>query len=102
MVRAIATAPPGAVLYHCGRGRDRTGLVTILVLALAGVRPEAIVADYELSLDGDDCDRWLEEQGTTHGAVILGLLEELDVERYLLDAGVAAAHLDALRARLVG
>ncbi len=48
-VRAIADARPGGVVFHCGRGRDRTGLVALLVLALAGVSPDEIVADYEMS-----------------------------------------------------
>src|SRR5262245_3943829 len=30
-VRAFADAPPGGVLVHCGRGRDRTGMVCMLL-----------------------------------------------------------------------
>ena len=33
---AIARAEPGGVAVHCGIGRDRTGLIAILLLALAG------------------------------------------------------------------
>lgn len=46
-VAAVAAAPPGAVVVHCGVGRDRTQLVTLVLLALAGVLPEEIVADHE-------------------------------------------------------
>lgn len=46
---AIASSPPG-VLVHCAGGRDRTGMVTALLLANAGVRGDHIVADYELSV----------------------------------------------------
>jgi hypothetical protein len=42
---AVAAAP-GAVLMHCGRGHDRTGLVAALVLAIAGASPEAMADDY--------------------------------------------------------
>ena len=35
-VAAVADAPPGGVLVHCGIGRDRTGLVALLLLALVG------------------------------------------------------------------
>ena len=42
-------AEPGGVAVHCGIGRDRTGLIAILLLALAGVEPEEIAADYALS-----------------------------------------------------
>src|SRR5438067_650444 len=48
-VAAVARAEPGGVLVHCVGGRDRTGLVVLLLLALVGVEPEEIVADYELS-----------------------------------------------------
>ena len=49
IVAAIAQAPPGGVLVHCVVGRDRTGLVTMLLLALVGVAPDDIAADYALS-----------------------------------------------------
>ena len=49
VLTAIAYARPGGVLYHCMGGRDRTGMITMLVLALVGVAPEDIAADYELS-----------------------------------------------------
>ena len=100
-VRAIATAPPGGVLFHCGRGRDRTGLVAILVLAAVGVPAGEIAADYELSDAGDESDRWLAAQGTSPGAVIEQLLAELDVEAALRRGGLGDAELAALRARLV-
>ena len=37
VITAIARAVPGGVAVHCGIGRDRTGLITILLLRLAGV-----------------------------------------------------------------
>jgi protein-tyrosine phosphatase len=39
----------GAVLIHCSGGRDRTGMVVAMLLALAGVSAEAIADDYELA-----------------------------------------------------
>jgi protein-tyrosine phosphatase len=39
----------GAVLVHCSGGRDRTGMVVAMLLALAGVSPEVIADDYELA-----------------------------------------------------
>ncbi|MGW1173737.1 tyrosine-protein phosphatase [Kitasatospora sp. NPDC002543] len=41
-----ATAHPGGVLVHCAAGKDRTGLLTALLLELLGVPAEEIVADY--------------------------------------------------------
>jgi protein-tyrosine phosphatase len=48
-VAAVADARPGGVLVHCTIGRDRTGLVSLLPLALVGVAPADIADDYELS-----------------------------------------------------
>lgn len=37
------------VLYHCSNGKDRAGVLTALLLDLAGVRRELIVSDFSLS-----------------------------------------------------
>jgi protein-tyrosine phosphatase len=44
-------ASPGGlpVVVHCTAGKDRTGVITALVLGLAGVPEETIVEDYALS-----------------------------------------------------
>jgi hypothetical protein len=39
----------GATLLHCHTGKDRTGFVIAITLALLGVSDDAIVADYERS-----------------------------------------------------
>lgn len=46
---AVAVAQP--VIVHCAGGKDRTGIVIALTLALAGVTKEAIIADYMLTAD---------------------------------------------------
>lgn len=38
-----------AVLVHCHTGKDRTGFVVAMTLAIAGVRDDEIIADYEMS-----------------------------------------------------
>jgi hypothetical protein len=48
----VATVADGApVLLHCAAGKDRTGTVVALALSLAGVRRDAVVADYVASAD---------------------------------------------------
>lgn len=37
---------PGCVLFHCRVGKDRTGVIAMLLLELAGVPVENIAADY--------------------------------------------------------
>ncbi|GAA1857940.1 tyrosine-protein phosphatase [Asanoa iriomotensis] len=45
----IAAAHSTPVVIHCAAGKDRTGLLAALVLALVGVSEEDIVADYVLT-----------------------------------------------------
>ena len=122
VVTAVARAPEGGVLVHCAAGKDRTGLVSALLLGLAGVPAETIAADYALTAE---CLRpreqeWLESGPPEERAereailarfaptaeVMLEVLRGLDerhggVERYLLDAGVPRADLERLRQRLL-
>ena len=45
----IAAAPPEPLLFHCVAGKDRTGLIAALLLALADATPAAIAQDYAAS-----------------------------------------------------
>ncbi|MDE1995716.1 MAG: tyrosine-protein phosphatase [Rhizobiaceae bacterium] len=49
VLRAIADAPDGIVLFHCTAGKDRTGIIAALLLSLAGVAEEIIADDYALT-----------------------------------------------------
>jgi protein-tyrosine phosphatase len=112
---AIARVPDGGVVFHCASGRDRTGLISLLLLSLAGVTPEAIVADYELTLGqiaplyaalGLDIEEFdvhahLRSRGTTVSEIIISLVRDLDVAEYLAAAGVSAADINTLRTRLL-
>ena len=49
VVRAFAEERPAALAYNCTAGRDRTGLVTAVILRALGVSDEAIAADYHLT-----------------------------------------------------
>src|SRR5207245_1879248 len=63
VLMAIARAPDGGVLFHCHAGKDRTGLVAALLLALAGTPDEIIAQDYHLSYTYllPTFDEWLGE-----------------------------------------
>lgn len=116
VLTAIAGARPGGVVFHCVGGRDRTGQIAILVLALAGVGSEEIVADYELSDErlpplwkangGPDealvNANFLAAQKTTTGALIESLLDTLDLRGMLRAGGLSERDVGALRARLGG
>jgi protein-tyrosine phosphatase len=114
-LKTIARAAPGGVAFHCGRGRDRAGLVAVMLLALAGASPEVIADDYELSAarltayfaDSGEEDEGpliaaiLQRKGTTARALITGLLQRLDLEAHLRSAGLDDGDVGALRARLL-
>ena len=53
-LRLLADPGTGTAVVHCAVGKDRTGTVVALALSLAGVRREAVVADYAASADRID------------------------------------------------
>lgn len=113
---AVAGAGPGGVLVHCAGGRDRTGLVCLLLLALAGVEPGDIADDYEASTErlralyerlgfGDVAarvDALVARHGTTVRAAVLDTLASLDAEATMRAAGLGDGEVAALRERLLG
>ena len=48
-VFTVMAKSPGVCLFHCHAGKDRTGIIAALLLMLAGVPNEDVVADYETS-----------------------------------------------------
>ena len=49
VVKLLAAPNALPALYHCNSGRDRAGLVTMLLLGVAGVPRDVIIRDYTLS-----------------------------------------------------
>ena len=118
-LRSIATAE-GAAIVHCAAGKDRTGVIVALALTVAGVRPEAIVADYVAT--GDRIDAIIERlrRSRTYAEdvssrpvqahlprpeTMRAFLEQLDVRfgglpRWLAAHGFADDELSRLRAKL--
>lgn len=101
VISAIAQARPGGVLFHCIRGHDRTGIIALLLLALAGVTPEDMIADYELSPDPYR-EKLLEREHSSVREAFLNALEGLEIDGYLSMGGVSQADLAAVRKRLLG
>ncbi|WP_296194988.1 tyrosine-protein phosphatase [uncultured Microbacterium sp.] len=102
VVRAIASAPDGAILFHCGAGWDRTGLVAAVLLKAIGVTEDAAVADYlasfanadamtalhERSFDVDERRRVLATFGHTPESAFREMYRQLDVEEWFGHARV--------------
>jgi protein-tyrosine phosphatase len=116
VLTAIAEAPDGGVLFHCAAGRDRTGLVSLLLLMLADVEVDHIVADYEASTtrlqpawsalglvdQGAQIRQILDSKGVTAAELLTELVASVDVVDYLTSAGMSDRHLWRLRGRLLG
>jgi protein tyrosine/serine phosphatase len=114
VVAAIAHAQPGGVLFHCIGGRDRTGQIAMLVLALLGVAPGEIAADYALSasrlraryarLGGTDqapeIEEFLAAKGTTAAEVVAETARSLDLDAFRQAGGLTDDDLAALQARV--
>ncbi|MDA3643347.1 tyrosine-protein phosphatase [Saccharopolyspora indica] len=115
VLTAIAEAGPGGVLVHCSSGRDRTGLISLVLLAAVGVGAADIAADYALThvrraelcaAAGlpDDTPRVhssIAEHGTSEPEVIADVVGSRDMAAYLRSAGVTEEHLAALRDRML-
>lgn len=115
VLQAIAGAASGAVAFHCEGGRDRAGQVSMLLLALVGVLPAEIAADYALSAprlaaryrasgeqdQGPILDAFLAAQGLSGGGLVYALSSELDVSAIMLGAGLRDEETVALRQRLL-
>lgn len=109
-VRAVAQAPPGGVVIACGAGRDRTGVLAALLLAVVGVPATTIADDWLLSVerlrprepDYEDTLRGLldRERTTVHGS-IAAVLGHGDVATRLRAGGLTDAELGAVGRRLL-
>lgn len=116
VLSAIAAAPPGVLLFHCVAGKDRTGLIAALLLAVADAEPEAIARDYAMSAENlregylgrypdFDQERILEalrcpEEGAHN---MLRFLDRAGgVRTYLGQIGLTEREISRLRARLRG
>ena len=119
-VRGIAR-DRGAALVHCAAGKDRTGVVVALALTAAGVRRQAVVADYAATGEraeaimtrlrrsptyARDVDSLPVESHRPRAETMAAFLEQMDaryggVARWLAGHGLTAAEFDLLRAKLL-
>lgn len=68
-VQAIAGSP-GPVLVHCAKGKDRTGIVVVVIMAILGADQAAIRSEYRRTPDTTDGDleAFLDAVATRYGA----------------------------------
>lgn len=120
-VLTVLSEADGPAVYHCAAGKDRTGVISAILLGVLGVPDAVIVADYAATKDNLDAivGRLLSLEGyrtvladlppdTLHAEpeTMVEFLESIRAEYgsmrgYAQQAGVAPAALDRLRARLI-
>jgi len=94
VLTALAEAPDGIVVFHCTAGKDRTGIIAALILALAGVSDDDIAADYAMTAQAAPLLARLRARSMALGA------DPEHVERVLAsEAGTMAGTLRYLRER---
>jgi protein-tyrosine phosphatase len=100
VLEIIAGAAAEPLLFHCVAGKDRTGLIAALLLALADVEPDAIAADYAAST-AQLADAYLRRYANLDRTEIIEALRcpEQGVHNmlaYLAEYGGAAGYLRAI------
>ena len=107
------------IVFHCAVGKDRTGVIAMLLLRLAGVPEEIIVADYSVSAENmksvfEEQRKIFQQKGIEVPEVLLSSPKEEmektldylkstwgDVETYLKECGVEVEDLEKLKKVLV-
>jgi len=101
----------GGVLFHCSAGKDRTGVLSAVLLTLLGAEREDIIADYQVSFTYNqrginkaaaslpDYQAMLPMLSSDAGHMeqLLDLFHELDLFPYLMEHGLAAPNQDHLK-----
>jgi protein-tyrosine phosphatase len=114
IMRTIADSADNGFAFQCRSGKDRTGLVAAILLAIAGVPGETICADYALTASFvTPSEEEQQMDPTTPGfyqrgcapetmALTLAFLQEnyAGVEGYLRHVGVSDQQILQLRAKL--
>jgi protein-tyrosine phosphatase len=119
-LRGIARSP-GAALAHCAAGKDRTGVVVALALTAAGVRRDAVIADYMATGErmravlgrlrssptyAEDTNSRPDDEHMPTGGTMAAFLDQMDsryggVLAWLTAHGFGPADVAALRAKLL-
>ncbi|HBT64564.1 MAG TPA: protein-tyrosine-phosphatase [Ruminococcaceae bacterium] len=105
----------GVSLFHCTAGKDRTGVVAMLLLQLAGVPDDMIIADYSVSENNmsgvfEEQHRTLYASGIEVPEIVFGSrTEDMEntlkylsdnygcAESYLLDCGLRQQEISSLK-----
>ena len=94
-VVGVLAAADGPVVYHCAAGKDRTGVISAILLGLLGVPDEVVIADYAAT---QEClEAIVERLMATKGYQTM--LAALPPDTMHAEAETMAVFLSSIRAR---
>jgi protein-tyrosine phosphatase len=118
--RLLTEEPSYPAVYHCAGGKDRTGVISALILRALGVDDEQIIADYaltdhfmarwaeEVQARGEPAPPDLRDPNYRHATpeVMAEFLAAFDerygsVQRFFADVGIEPARVERLRELLL-
>ncbi|WP_160679870.1 tyrosine-protein phosphatase [Clostridium sp. C8-1-8] len=113
VMKVLAKTQDGA-LYHCAVGKDRTGVISALLLLLANVKREEIITDYTTSWDklkkelieycqvNKNIDLGIVTPKREYMELFLDLFHEKynSIEEYLIKIGLEENEIIALKRKL--
>ncbi|MBQ4486870.1 MAG: tyrosine-protein phosphatase [Oscillospiraceae bacterium] len=112
--KAIADADSG-VMFNCTAGKDRTGVVSAVLLLLCGVPGDAIIDDYVISRDNnrERLERYLSEHPEVDREIVMANEKSMarfidlftekygSARKYLTEAGLSAAQTENIRLKML-
>ena len=119
VLKKAAEYPESCVLFNCTAGKDRTGMIAMLLLKLAGVDNSDIIADYAASAEnmkpildkqralflssGRETAAYLLDAAPEEMASSIGYLEHEygSANSYMLHIGLSEQTIERLRGKLV-
>jgi len=114
VLRAILEAPEGGILFHCMAGKDRTGIVAMLLLGISDVHEADIIENYETTWSYIRRNPKIQENVKhTTKDVFLSKAEWMEtvltyivknyggISQYVCALGFTPKEIDALKKRLI-
>lgn len=112
--KAIADAPDG-VLFHCTAGKDRTGVISAVLLMLCGVDNETIIQDYVISRENnrERLEKFLNEHPEIDRNIVLANEKSMErfislfnekygsAESYLFAVGITAEQPEKIKSKMI-
>ena len=113
--KAIADAEDG-VLFHCSAGKDRTGVISAVLLLLCDADRDTIVRDYVQSRynNKERLERFLREHPEADVDVVMAREQSMErfldmfaeaygtAESFLSAAGLTAGQIERIRSKMLG